>query len=86
MGLLTTVEFGQAWVEAIGRMGYDTNPRACALTNRAVRGPVYRAYRRRWDEQRRRSGITARSFLSDHWWQLKDAVASPRMSNLDAAA
>ena len=86
MGLLTTVEFGQAWVEAIGRMGYDTSPRACALTNRAVRGPVYRAYRRGWDEERRRSGISARSFLSDRWWQLKEAVAAPRFSDVDTAA
>jgi hypothetical protein len=76
--MFSGVEFGKAWIEAIARMGYDTRPRALALTNRAVKGPVYARYRRQWDEERRRSAITARTFLSGRWFQLRQEVALPR--------
>ena len=84
--MFTTIEFGQAWIEAIARMGYDTRPTALALTNRAVNGPVYRQYRRTWDEERRRSAITARTFLSGRWFQLRREVAEPRDAELQRAA
>ncbi|HEY2704656.1 MAG TPA: hypothetical protein VGL20_13285 [Candidatus Dormibacteraeota bacterium] len=78
MGMFATFEFGQAWIEAIARMGYDTRPKSLALTNRAVKGPVYRHYRRLWDEERKRSAIAARTFLSGRWFQIKREVAEPR--------
>lgn len=78
MGMFKGLEFGQAWVEAIARMGYDTRPKALALTNRAVKGPIYVRYRRMWDEERRLSAITARTFLSGRWFQLRLEVAEPR--------
>ena len=78
MGMLSGMEFGQAWIEAIARMGYDTRPRALALTNRAVKGPVYARYRQLWDEERRRSTITARAFLSGRWFHIRQEVAQPR--------
>jgi hypothetical protein len=84
--MFTTFEFGQAWIEAIARMGYDTRPTALALTNRAVKGPVYRQYRRMWDEERRRSSSTARTFLSGRWFQLRREVAEPRDAELQRAA
>ncbi len=86
MGMFTTFEFGQAWIEAIARMGYDTRPKALALTNRAVKGPVYRQYRRMWDEERRRSAIPARRFISARWFQLRVEVAEPRDVELQRAA
>jgi hypothetical protein len=84
--MFTTFEFGQAWIEAIARMGHDTRPTALALTNRAVKGPVYKQYRRMWDEERRRSATTARTFLSGRWFQLKHEVAEPRDAELQRAA
>jgi hypothetical protein len=84
--MFTSFEFGQAWIEAIARMGYDTRPTALALTNRAVKGPVYRRYRRMWDEERRRSATTARTFLSGRWFQLKREVAESRDAELQRAA
>ena len=66
--------------------GYDCLAVALALTNRAVKGPVYRQYRRTWDEERRRSAITARTFLSGRWFQLKREVAEPRDAELQRAA
>lgn len=84
--MFSTFEFGQAWIEAIARMGHDTRPRALALTNRAVKGPVYREYRRMWREERRSSAVTARSFLAGRWFQLQREVAQPRDEDRSQAA
>jgi hypothetical protein len=47
---------------------------------------VYKQYRSMWDEERRRSAITARTFLSGRWFQLRSEVAEPRDAELQRAA
>jgi hypothetical protein len=86
MGIATTFEFGQAWVEAVARMGYDMTPRVAALTSRAVRGPLYVEYRHHWDEQRHQTGVSARRFLSNHWFELRAVLAQPRSDGLARTA